>query len=66
MYVPPREELYLNTSEGIAVVYDVRLPGVAERFHHDRLAWGEAADVEMLDLDHPVLIVRPGGARRCK
>jgi hypothetical protein len=43
-------------------------PGGKERYNRVRAAWGEDADVEMLDLDHPVLIVRPGGARRwrCK
>jgi hypothetical protein len=47
-------------------IFDVRIPGTAERFHRARLAWGESAEVEMLDLDHPVLVIRPGGARRCK
>jgi hypothetical protein len=46
------------------VVFDLRIAGAAERFHRERWAWAEAGDVEMLDEDHPVLIVRPGSARR--
>jgi hypothetical protein len=59
MFAP--EEAY--QTEEILTIYDVRVPGVAERFDRERLGWGEAADVETLDLDHPVLIIRPGGAR---
>ena len=46
------------------VVFDLRIPGAADRFHRERWAWAEAGDVEMLDEDHPVLIVQPGSARR--
>jgi len=47
-----------------AVLFDVRTPGVAKRLHRARAAWKESGDVEALDEDHFVLIVRPGGARR--
>ena len=46
------------------VIYDIRLPGAAARLHSERAAWGECGDIEALDKDHFVLIVRPGGARR--
>lgn len=61
MFTPSRE-LYLGDNQPTLVVFDVRVPGVGERFVRERAAWGEYADVEMLDLDHPVLVVKPGGA----
>ena len=51
-------------AEFTLIVFDLRIPGAAERFHRERRAWAEAGDVEMLDEDHPVLIVQPGSARR--
>jgi hypothetical protein len=45
-------------------IFDVRIHGEAERFDRERTAWGDDAEVEMLDRDHPALIVRPGGALR--
>jgi hypothetical protein len=62
--IGPQEGSYPNEAENIAEVYDVRVPGVAARFELARLAWGEDGSVEVLDVDHPVLIVRPGGAMR--
>ncbi len=46
------------------VIFDARIPGASERFSRERGAWGECGDVVMLDLNHPVLIVRPGGVQR--
>jgi hypothetical protein len=46
------------------IIFDVRIPGVAERLHRERAAWQEAADIEALDADHFALVVRAGGARR--
>jgi hypothetical protein len=34
------------------------------RLHSERAALQECADIEMLDCDHAVLIVRPGAAWR--
>lgn len=60
----PQREVYPEEVNQVIIVYDVRIPGVEERFRRERLALGEDGDVEMLDLDHPVLIIRPGGALR--
>jgi hypothetical protein len=67
MLTPP-EEAYNTSSPYVLEVFALIEPGGKERYNRVRAAWGEDADVEMLDLDHPVLIVRPGGARRwrCK
>jgi hypothetical protein len=55
---------YRKNAEFTLVVSDLRIAGTAERFHRERWAWAEAGDVEMLDEDHPMLIVRPGVLRR--
>jgi hypothetical protein len=44
--------------EDFLVVFDLRDPETVRRFYDERAAW--RADVELLDLDHAVLIVRPG------
>jgi hypothetical protein len=46
----------------MVVLFDLRLPGTAERLHCERAAWQEQSDIESLDKDHFVLIVRTGGA----
>jgi hypothetical protein len=55
---------YRRGTEFTLIVFDLRIPGGAERFHRERRPWAEAGDVEMLDQDHPVLMVQPGSARR--
>jgi hypothetical protein len=35
-----------------------------ERLHRERTAWQADADIEALDENHFVLVVRPGGAAR--
>jgi hypothetical protein len=55
---------YRKGAEFTLIIFDVRIPGAAERFHRERRAWAEDGDVEMLDKYHPMLIVQPGSARR--
>jgi hypothetical protein len=62
MLAPKRA--YRKNAEFTLVVFDLRIAGAAERFHRERGAWAKAGDVEMLDEDHPVLIIQPGSARR--
>ncbi len=57
-------QLYPSSSEGMVVIFDLRLPGAAERLHRERAVWQEESDIEALDKDHFVLIVQAGGARR--
>jgi len=54
--------LYPSAPESIVVVFDARVPGGAERLHRERASWGAYGDIEALDEDHFVLVVRPGGA----
>ena len=56
--------LYPNAPSCLVEVFDVRILGTADRLHSERAAWGEYGDIEALDQDHYVLIIRPGGARR--
>jgi hypothetical protein len=46
------------------VLFDLRIPSAVERLHRERAAWQEQSDIEALDEDHFILIVRPGGAQR--
>ena len=56
--------LYPSSSECMVVLFDLRLPGAAERLHRERAVWQEQSDIEALDKDHFVLIVQAGGAQR--
>ena len=53
-----------NSGESTLVLFDLRIPGVADRLHRERAAWQERSDIEALDGDHFVLIVRPGISSR--
>lgn len=64
MDAPIEESYRSNTENTLATSYDFRILGTAERFRNERAAWEECCDVEVLDKDHYVLIVHPGGARR--
>jgi hypothetical protein len=55
---------YCNSSEFTLIIFDLRVPSSSERLHSEYAAWREYADIEMLDYDHAILIVRPGAARR--
>lgn len=56
--------LYPDRLECIVVLFDLRLSGTAERLHHERASWQAQSDIEALDENHFVLLVRPGGAQR--
>jgi hypothetical protein len=61
MFTPP-EEVYQEEGNSTLVAFDLRVSGAGRSFSRERAAWGKRADVEMLDSDHPVLVVKPGGA----
>ena len=56
--------LYPSSSNYVLVLFDLRLPGTAHHLDRERAAWQAQSDIEALDENHVVLIVRPGGARR--
>jgi hypothetical protein len=51
--------LYMGR-DSVLIAFDLRDPDGVSRFHDERVAWRERADVEMLDEDHAVLIVWAG------
>jgi len=55
---------YCSSGEFTLIIFDLRLPGGVDRLHSERATWREYADIELLDVDHAVLIVRPRTARR--
>lgn len=59
----PLDQSIPDSDERTVAVFDVRIPGVAERLHSERAAYREHGDIEALDHNHYVLIVRPGAAR---
>jgi hypothetical protein len=58
------EALYPDRRSYELSIYDIRIPGAAERLHRERAAWQEHCDIKAIDKNHFVLIVRAGGARR--
>lgn len=57
-------QVYPSSSECMVVLFDLRIPGAAERLGREHAAWRDSADVERLDAAHAVLVMRPGGALR--
>jgi hypothetical protein len=55
---------YQSKEQCTLVVFDDQIPGFAERFHQERMAWAQHADIEAQEQERYVLIVRPGGAAR--
>jgi hypothetical protein len=55
--------VYPNREAYELVIFDVRIPHIAERLHHERAAWQERGDIEALDENHFVLIVHAGVVR---
>lgn len=62
--VAPQCEFYPRRETEIGILFDLRLPGSAERIHRERALWQERSDIEALDKDHFILVIRPGGADR--
>jgi hypothetical protein len=58
------KQLSPNSSQCMVVLFNLRLPGVADRLHRERAAWQGQSDIEALDENHFALIVKAGGARK--
>ncbi len=63
MYAP-QEELYVNKGHSTWVLFDLRIPGVAERLHREQAAWQEQSVIKVLGKNHFVLIIHAGGVWR--
>jgi len=53
-----------RSGEVTLIIFDVRCAKAVERLHREQAAWQADANIEGLDEDHFVLVVRPGGAVR--
>jgi hypothetical protein len=60
--VAPRCEFYPEVETEVRILFDLRIPGSAERIHRERALWQERSDIEALDEDHFILVIRPGAA----
>jgi hypothetical protein len=57
----PLTKVYPNNEPYEIVVFDLLDAGACESLHRQRAAWQERCDIEALDENHFILIVRPGG-----
>lgn len=55
----PKCEFYSRSETDVRILFDLRIAGSAERLHRERSVWQERSDIEALDEDHFVLIIRP-------
>jgi hypothetical protein len=58
--VAPRLEFYPEGETEARILFDLRIPGSADQLHRERAVWQERSDIEALDEDHFVLIIRAG------
>ena len=57
-------KVYAKTTKTLWVLFDLGDPEAREALQRQRAAWGECSEIEAIDRDHAILIVRPGGAQR--
>ena len=57
---------YLNRGKIALSIFDPGIPGTAAHLHSEGASWQECTDIEVLNFDYAVLIVRPGAARRSR
>jgi hypothetical protein len=55
----PKREFYSRGETDVRILFDLRIAGSAERLHRERSVWQVCSDIEALDEDHYVLIIRP-------
>jgi hypothetical protein len=57
--------LHPNNTESIWIVSDLKDDEAWRQAHAERRAWGkEFADLHILDHDHVLMVLRPGGAQK--
>ena len=57
-------QVYPTNKTETLVLFDLRIPGIAERLHRERAVWQGRSEIEAIDNNHFMLIVRPGVIRR--
>jgi hypothetical protein len=58
---PP--EVYPNKRIYSLTIYDLQFPLSTEHLHRERALWQERSELEALDEDHFILVVRPEPGR---
>jgi hypothetical protein len=58
----PECEFYSRDEADVRILFDLRIAGSADLLHRERSIWQERSDIEVLDEDHFVLIIRVGSA----
>ena len=48
----------------VRILFDLRISGTAQRTHGERAVWQEQSDIEALNMDHVILIIRLSKAVR--
>jgi hypothetical protein len=54
----PKREFYSRGETDVRILFDLRIAGSAERLHRERSVWQVRSDIEAVDEDHFVLIIR--------
>ncbi len=62
--IPPQQDYHVSEPPALLISFDLRDPEAVQQLHHERAAWQEQGDLEALDENHCVFIIRPGGAKR--
>jgi hypothetical protein len=62
--IAPSCEFYLEKETEVRILFDLRIPGCAERIHRERALWQEQSDIEALDENHFILAIRRRAADR--
>jgi hypothetical protein len=57
-------KVYAKTTKTLWVLFDLGDPEARETLHRQRAAGGECFEIEAVDGDHAILVVRAGGVER--
>ena len=58
----PQSEFYPEHETEVWILFDFRCQGIANRLRRECSGWCGFANLEKLDAEHAVLVIRPGGA----
>jgi hypothetical protein len=62
--VAPDCEFYPEGETEVRMLFDLRIAGSVDLINRERAVWQEQSDIEALDMDHFILIIRPSVAVR--
>ncbi len=53
-----------SSSNTLLICFNLRCTGTEGRLRREHAGWRGLADIEWLDVEHAVFVIRPGGALR--